>query len=242
MQMIPIPLARSRRRCRSPCPSTSRRARSRARSCRSRGCPSRRPSTSGSRSPRASPTIVQPETMLIGRPIEYEMRTPLTSGPPGDEIEQSSIITPASSARIAVERRPASTRTWSSMTCCACSMSTPYSPPTTVTLPQRDVVRADRRCRRDDAADERLARGGSRAAPAPCRADARSAAAPRTRRRGRRRASTPTARAVSAPARPSSPPASAYSSRSRGKTACPKTCAPSQRDRVEQRAPAAAAP
>ena len=46
--------------------------------------------------PSRVPAIVQPDTMLIGRPIEYEIRMPLTSGPAGDEIEQSLIITPAS--------------------------------------------------------------------------------------------------------------------------------------------------
>ena len=83
------------------------------------------------------------------------MRTPLASGPAGDEIEQLSIITPASSARMpfSVDR---STRTWSSMTWSACSMSMPFSPPTTVTCRERDVIGTHDDASTHDSADERL--------------------------------------------------------------------------------------
>ncbi len=82
--------------------------------------------------PSRTPAIVQPVTMLIGRPIEYETSTPCTHGPPGSAIEQPSIITPASRTWIAsIDAR--TTRTSSSITCDAWATSMPFSPPITMT-------------------------------------------------------------------------------------------------------------
>ena len=176
--------------------------------------------------PSRTPAIVQCDTMLIARPIEYEMSTPCTHGPDGSAIVQLSIMIPASRTWIA-STVTCSTRTWSSMTCDACSTSMPFSPPTTVTW---RIVTLFERTTMPPSTVPPVSVSGWRITSGPCTVPCRCTVGGRVAYAAPSPPTTTaaTATAVNPPPRPSSPPASPYSSRARGKSACAQSCAASQ--------------
>ena len=113
--------------------------------------------------PSRVPSIVQPSTMLIGLPIEYEINTPVTRRPAGDVTEQSWIITPASVARIP-SSSGRTTRTWSIVTCCAIAAATARGFCSIERCPARGTS-VNGACR--SRADRRPADGGSTLSSAP---------------------------------------------------------------------------
>ena len=181
--------------------------------------------------PSLPPTTRQSSTRLAGSCDANEMSIPCVAAPGRERISQSLDLELALAGVDPVELRRLDDDAVE-LDALGVADLDPVLAAADGQVPQRDVVRRDRGCRRGRSRlprRRRSGRGRGRAAPGARRPRAgRSAARPPTRCRARRASATGAAAERPTPARPSSPPSSGHVRWSSGSAACASSCASSQ--------------